>query len=64
MASAALRAALETIRREGGGLVEAYPITHWSAYGEYRGTVSMFRREGFKTAAPLGKSYVVMRKTV
>src|SRR2546429_5860370 len=29
VASAALRAALEAIRRGGGGLVEAYPITRW-----------------------------------
>jgi ribosomal protein S18 acetylase RimI-like enzyme len=31
VASAALRAALEAIRKKGGGLVEACPIAHWHA---------------------------------
>jgi GNAT superfamily N-acetyltransferase len=30
VAGLALRAALESIRTRGGGLVEAYPVTHWS----------------------------------
>jgi GNAT superfamily N-acetyltransferase len=64
VASAALKAALEAIRRKGGGLVEAYPITRWGAYAEYRGTVSMFQKEGFKIAAPFGKNDVVMRRTI
>ncbi|HEX4542310.1 MAG TPA: GNAT family N-acetyltransferase, partial [Candidatus Acidoferrum sp.] len=29
VAGAALKAALEAIRKRGGGLVEAYPITRW-----------------------------------
>ena len=64
VASAALKAALQAIRTKGGGLVEAYPILHWGAYAEYRGTASMFRSEGFKIVAPLGKSNVLMRRTV
>ena len=64
VASAALKAALEVIRKKGGGLVEAYPITRWGAYSEYRGTVSMFKKKGFKIEAPLGKNNVVMRRTI
>lgn len=64
VASGALKAALEAIREKGGGLVEAYPITRWGAYAEYRGTVSMFQKEGFKIVAPIGNSNVVMQKTV
>ena len=64
VASVALKAALEAIRSKGGGLVEAYPIIRWGAYREYLGTVSMFQKEGFKIAAPFGKSNVVMRRTI
>jgi len=64
VASVALTAALEEIRNKGGGLVEAYPIKHWGAYREYHGTVSMFRKEGFRIVAPFGKGNVVMRRTV
>ncbi len=45
VASAALKAALQAIRDEGGGIVEAYPIIRWGAYREYLGTASMFRKE-------------------
>jgi GNAT superfamily N-acetyltransferase len=80
IASAALKAALEAIRNKGGGLVEAYPITHWEdlrrselrrrgrapAFGNVstHGTVSMFEREGFKPVAPFGRLNVLMRRTV
>ena len=64
VASVALIAALEAIRNRGGGLVEAYPIIRWGAYREYLGTVSMFQKQGFKIAAPFGKSNVVMRRTI
>jgi GNAT superfamily N-acetyltransferase len=69
VASKALKAALESIRKKGGGLVEAYPVMG-SDQGPnylYSGTVSMFEREGFKTVAPFGAgrtSTVVMRITV
>ncbi len=63
-ASIALKAALKAIRNKGGGLVESYPIRRWGAYAEYRGTVSMFRKEGFKIVAPLRKDNVVMRRMV
>jgi len=64
VAGVALKAALEVIRKKGGRLVEAYPITRWGAYAEYRGTVSMFQKQGFKIVAPFGKSNVVMRRTI
>ena len=64
VASLALKAALEAITSKGGGLVEAYPITHCGAYSEYYGTVSMFRKQGFKIVAHFGRSNVVMRRTV
>ncbi len=62
VASIALKAALEAIRKRGGGLVEAYPIIRWGAYQDFRGTVSMFQKEGFEVIAPLGKDNVVMRR--
>jgi ribosomal protein S18 acetylase RimI-like enzyme len=62
VARAALKAALAAIRKQGGGLVEAYPIKRWGAYADYRGTVSMFEKEGFQIVAPLGKSNVLMRR--
>jgi len=62
IARTALKAALTAIQKQGGGLVEAYPIKRWGAYAEYRGTVSMFEREGFQIVAPLGESNVLMRR--
>jgi len=61
-----LNAALASIKKKGGGIVEAYPSTKptkgtslmWS------GTVSMFADAGFDVASQLGKSSVVMRKLV
>ncbi len=64
VAGTALRAALDAIKRKGGGLVEAYPITRWGAYTKYFGTVSMFEKEGFETVAPFGESNVLMRRTI
>lgn len=65
VATAALRAALESIRTQGGGPVEAYPVgepTHGST-SLWFGTVPMFEREGFRKVTPLGAS-VLMRKVV
>ncbi len=64
VASAALKAPLEAIKNRGGGLVEAYPIIRWGDYREYHGTVSMFRKQGFKIIAPFGKSNVMMRRAM
>ena len=69
VASVALEAALEAIRRKGGGVVEAYPVskTDQGSNYIYSGTVTMFEKAGFRTVAPLGDgrtTTVVMRKTI
>ncbi len=65
VANAALRAALASIRSQGGGPVEAYPVTgpRWGAGSLWFGTVPMFEREGFRKVTPLGAS-ILMRKVV
>jgi hypothetical protein len=67
-----LQAALKSIKRQGGGLVEAYPVTRWlsRAFGNEstHGTKSMFVKAGFKPVAPFGStrysSHVLMRRRV
>ena len=64
----ALKMALQSIRKQGGGIVEAYPVVSkkMAAVAEWRwfGTPIMFEREGFKQVGPLGTSWTLMRKTV
>lgn len=64
VAQIALRAALQAIRKRGGGLVEAYPATNPRAVATWFGSVAMFERERFRQEAVLGKSNVVMRRRV
>ena len=68
VAKLALRAALESIRNQGGGLVEAFPVVseRMAAVPEWRwfGTLGMFQKEGFAAVAPLGTSGLLMRKTI
>ena len=69
VASAGLMAALEAMRKKGGGLVEAYPVskTDQGSNYIYCGTASMFKKAGFKTITPLATgrtSTVVMRRTI
>ncbi len=68
VARTALKAALESIRKHGGGIVEAYPVVSkkLAANPEWMwfGSPSMFRRERFKPVAPLGTSYSLMRRTI
>ena len=80
VASVGLEAALESIRRKGGGLVEAYPLMQWEKvrHSEIRrrghapsfgnvsthGTVSMFAKQGFKKAGSYGSLNIVMRKMI
>ncbi len=68
VAKIALKAALKSIKEQGGGVVEAYPVVSpkMAAVPEWRwfGTPTMFRKEGFRTVAPLGTSGVLMRKTI
>ena len=64
VAETGLKAALRSIRKQGGGMVEAYPVTHRGALATWFGKVSMFESQGFKVVAPFGKSNVVMRRTI
>jgi ribosomal protein S18 acetylase RimI-like enzyme len=69
VATVALRAALESIRNHGGGLVEAIPVsrTDQGPGYMYTGTVSMFEKAGFKTIGPFGAgrtTTVLMRRTI
>lgn len=64
VARTALQAALDAIRANGGGLVEAYPATRSDAPGLYLGTRSMFEKAGFEAVAPFGTGNLVMRKTL
>lgn len=66
--TAALQAAVASIKAQGGGLVEAYPVADWAgaSFGNVstHGTVSMFRKQRFTEVAPFGKRNVLMRRTV
>jgi GNAT superfamily N-acetyltransferase len=72
VAGAALKAALEAIKKKGGGLVEAYPITRWESYAfgneSTHGTASMFKKAGFNVVAPFGSTRfstpVLMRRSI
>jgi len=64
VASLGLQAALHSIGKKGGGLVEAYPATRRGALAVWFGTVSMFEDQGFALVAPFGKSNVLMRRSV
>lgn len=64
VAKVALAAALDSIREQGGGVVEAYPVTRGGALATWFGTVSMFEAHGFRVVAPFGRSNVLMRKTI
>lgn len=62
VATAALRAALESIRAQGGGLVEAYPtLTPHDVNRAHTGTVALFEREGFSLVDRPNDQYVVMQ---
>ena len=60
VAKLALNTALESIKKPGGGIVEANPVVSkkMAAVPEWRwfGTLSMFVKEGFLRVAPLGTS--------
>ena len=61
-----LNGALASIKKKGGGLVEAYPSTKPSKGASlmWSGTLSMFEEAELNVASQLGKSSVVMRKIV
>lgn len=80
IATAALKTALESIKKQGGGIVEAYPVLDWKklrpaeirrrghapSFGNVstHGTVSMFAKQGFKRIAAFGPINVVMRRAI
>ncbi len=74
VAGFALKTAISSIRKNGGGVVEAYPLENLkevprkTAKGKasfmWSGTVPMFQKEGFRTAAPLGKSRRLVRRII
>ena len=64
VARVGLHAAVDSIRKEGGGEVEAYPTLRQGGAALHRGTVPMFKKEGFRIVAHLGKNIVLMRLTV
>ena len=59
---AALAAALESMKKKGGGLVEAYPARVKGFPADWMGTWSMFRKEGFDIVASYGISNVLVRR--
>jgi GNAT superfamily N-acetyltransferase len=64
VATAGLKAALDSIRKKGGGLVEAYPATRKGFPADWFGTLSMFKKEGFALVAPFGKDNVLVRRRI
>jgi GNAT superfamily N-acetyltransferase len=68
VARTGLKRALESIQKQGGGIVEAYPVVSkkMGAVPEWLwfGTPGMFRKAGFKPVAPLGTSLQLMRRTL
>lgn len=68
VAEAALAGAVRMIAAKGGGTVDGYPIaTRGKPYSSsflWGGTESMFTEAGFRPLGHLGKSKLVMRKTV
>ena len=69
VASRGLKAAIEAIRKKGGGLVEGYPVSETDQGSNYLycGTVKMFEKEGFKKILPLATgrtATIVMRREV
>ncbi|HKW05604.1 MAG TPA: GNAT family N-acetyltransferase [Nitrososphaerales archaeon] len=64
VAKACLRAALSSIRAQGGGIVEAFPTNQKTTLTAHRGTVTMFGNERFTKVVPFGRKNVIMRRKV
>ena len=80
VATVALQAALESIKKKGGGLVEAYPLIDWGtlrlseirrrghapSFGNMstHGTIPMFQKHGFRTVGPFGIANLIMRRMI
>jgi GNAT superfamily N-acetyltransferase len=58
----ALSAAVASMRKHGGGIVESFPLVVPGARRpQYTGSVAMYEREGFREVARLGERTVLMR---
>jgi GNAT superfamily N-acetyltransferase len=68
VAAAALKGAVQEIRRLGGGTIESYPedVTgrKTSSAFLHNGTTAMFEHQGFKRTRRLGKNHWIVVKTV
>jgi len=65
LSALALTSALDSIRRQSGGIVEAFPLdVSGISRPSYTGSVKMYEREGFQAIARLGKNTVFMRLTI
>ena len=64
VATVALRASINSIKKKGEGLVEAYPATRKGFPAGWFGTLSMFKKEGFEVVAPFGKRNVLVRQMI
>ena len=64
VAGLALRDALTSIRRQGGGLVEAYPAVRKGFPADWTGTLSMFQKEGFEVVSRFGKYNFLVRRSI
>ena len=64
VARVALRAAVDSIEKKGGNLIEAYPAVSKGFPADWTGTLSMFKYEGFEVFAPFGKYNVLVRRTI
>lgn len=62
LATMALKSALGRIAEEGGGIVEAYPVTHKKTVEVWFGSLKMFTDEGFEVVSEFGRSNVLVRK--
>lgn len=68
IAGIALKAALRSIKKRGGGIVESFPLSdlQGQSFGNAStgGTVSMFKKEGFAIMSHFGNFNVVMRREI
>jgi ribosomal protein S18 acetylase RimI-like enzyme len=62
VAKTGLHVAMSSIRKKGGGVVEAYPSTRKEGLALHRGNMSMFKKEGFYVVSPLGPCNLVVRR--
>ena len=65
LAKFALHSAIVSIRKRGGGVVEAFPLdVPGTTHPPYTGSIKMYKREGFREVARLGKNTVLMRRII